>query len=160
MASKALHCTWWCKAWMQLLGNGNPFPEVLYTVSLSYSQIHMKFECGLVSFVPSGLNFLKIPPAVDCGIYSEEFPPLHRGHPVTVPHWNSWDHEESWDLSPMREFNDLDEWLNLFFDYLFNSWKKIQLTRWTLLISTSPDFILFISYEGAKTVWKPSSRRF
>ncbi len=34
-ASNALHCTWWCMAWMQLLGHGNPFHEALYALFLS-----------------------------------------------------------------------------------------------------------------------------
>ena len=34
-ASDALHCTWRCMAWMQLLGHGNPFHEALYALFLS-----------------------------------------------------------------------------------------------------------------------------
>ncbi|CAI9583621.1 unnamed protein product, partial [Staurois parvus] len=32
--SNALHCTWRCKAWMQLLDHGNLFYEVLYALLL------------------------------------------------------------------------------------------------------------------------------
>ena len=34
-ASNVLHCTWWCMAWMQLLGHGKPFHEALYTLFFS-----------------------------------------------------------------------------------------------------------------------------
>uniref|UniRef100_A0A667ZGL3 Transmembrane protein 214 n=1 Tax=Myripristis murdjan TaxID=586833 RepID=A0A667ZGL3_9TELE len=34
-ASDTLHCAWLCKAWMQLLGHGNPFHEALYALFLS-----------------------------------------------------------------------------------------------------------------------------
>ncbi|CAI9610736.1 unnamed protein product, partial [Staurois parvus] len=43
-ASDTLHCTWWWKAWMQLLGHGNPFHEALYALLLGSSEGHTKFE--------------------------------------------------------------------------------------------------------------------
>ena len=35
IASDTLDCTWWCMAWMQLLGHGNPFHEALYALFLN-----------------------------------------------------------------------------------------------------------------------------
>jgi len=48
-ALDALHCTWWCMAWMQPLVHGNPFHEALYALFLCQSEGHMKFG-GLYRF--------------------------------------------------------------------------------------------------------------